>query len=808
MPSLRLARMATAAALSAALAHSEVELSLADLMNLKIESVSKRSESLLSAPTAVYVVTADDLRKFGVTRLVDALQMVPGVVSTDKNYFSPDFIIREDRVPVPTTVTFLIDGVPLQNPLFGAVFFRGLELPIDQIDRIEVIRGNGGTIYGANAVTGVVSIFTKKPRDVQGWLVHGNVGLPGHGSATVRYGGTLGARTAVSAYGSAGYSRGYDADGDTYRGDSVWAQGFNRARTADSTYRIANKFTDEAVGRPVLWNGMLAFQTDWSDDLSTMLRFWGRGMEDRAYVRKSYPWLTLQQAQAQAVPQVMSRFVTNPADLPEAIRLLAMHPQDSLPMFLMSRGYDVAAFAQNFEPQMTAAMTALLTTAPADSVFSTEVHFRSFTGNLRADWKPSENHTVFINLNGVYNVNRYSDYAAALVSPNNWSAEIEAQDILGFDVTENARFEWITGANARFVQVDIGTSYPADALRFIEPQAREWLRAGFIQAKLGLWDKFDLIGGLKGEQWTLAGDDIQWMPSARAVYHPSDRFAAWTSATRGVTVPGYVQMRMESRPMALPAFDPTGSIPAQALGKWVAGTFAEGKTSPVDYRSYEGGVRSQVSDRVFIDIAGYYQAAEGRILSTKPDMTRPVPSHFDAGDSVVATFFGNTQNTTMWGLEPIVRLQPWNPVHLELGYSYQHTRIDEDKVDAANEGVSRTNPLHVAKVRGSFDLPARITVSAFAQWMSSYRFAQQTYDYVAQVRDAAEISPNNIFIGKRESLFRLDLTLEKRWNDRLSMQVYGKNLTAQTPRYEDFDFPGAYPEKTGPIYGAGVRWEM
>lgn len=140
-------------------------------------------------------------------------------------------------------------------------------------------------------------------------------------------------------------------------------------------------------------------------------------------------------------------------------------------------------------------------------------------------------------------------------------------------------------------------------MRFIEPQAREWLRAGFIQAKLGLWDKFDLIGGLKGEQWTLAGDDIQWMPSARAVYHPSDRFAAWTSATRGVTVPGYVQMRMESRPMALPAFDPTGSIPAQALGKWVAGTFAEGKTSPVDYRSYEGGVRSQVSDRVFIDIA-------------------------------------------------------------------------------------------------------------------------------------------------------------------------------------------------------------
>ncbi len=305
---------------SPALGSTDTELSLSDLMDIKVESVSKRSEPLIAAPSAVYVITSEDLKKYGITRLQDALKLVPGVVSLDVNYASSsEFGLREDVSEMPTKIAFQLDGVPLQNLAHGSLLLKGMNLPIDEIDRIEVIRGNGGTVYGANSVLGVISIYTKHPSNGQGLAVSGGGGGPGHADGALRYGSTLplGQSTHWMLYGGMDYNKGYDLDGSRFSGATV------AAPTPTGSVTIENKFTSDQTDKPVNWNAMLSTETKWSPTLKTALRLYASGMEDNTYTKKAYPYLTYTQAMAKVLPSVLPKYVTTPTDLPAAEQLLA-----------------------------------------------------------------------------------------------------------------------------------------------------------------------------------------------------------------------------------------------------------------------------------------------------------------------------------------------------------------------------------------------------------------------------------------------------------------------------------------------------
>jgi outer membrane receptor for ferrienterochelin and colicin len=139
------------------------ELELFELLNTPVSGASKREQRLLDSPQAIEVLGGDEIRQMGIYRLQDALRLMTSidVMESDLGYsvIGMRGVMQEGQ---PRTVQVLIDGVPLYSPMGAALDINNLPLPVDLIERIEVVRGPSSTLYGANAVVGVVAITTKK----------------------------------------------------------------------------------------------------------------------------------------------------------------------------------------------------------------------------------------------------------------------------------------------------------------------------------------------------------------------------------------------------------------------------------------------------------------------------------------------------------------------------------------------------------------------------------------------------------------------------------------------------------------------
>ena len=152
------------------------QLSLEDLMNLQVTSVSKRTQKVGDAAAAVFVITQEDIRRSGATSIPDALRMAPGleVARIDENKWaigSRGFNGRFDN-----KLLVLIDGRSVYTPLFSGVYWNVQDIVLEDVDRIEVIRGPGATLWGANAVDGVINIITKSAKATQGGLLTAEAG--------------------------------------------------------------------------------------------------------------------------------------------------------------------------------------------------------------------------------------------------------------------------------------------------------------------------------------------------------------------------------------------------------------------------------------------------------------------------------------------------------------------------------------------------------------------------------------------------------------------------------------------------------
>jgi iron complex outermembrane recepter protein len=167
-------------------------LSLQDLLNTEITSVAMKEQSLSRTAAAVYVISQEDIRRSGATTLPDLLRMVPGftVGAIDATRWAVSS--RGFHGVYANKLLVLIDGRSVYSPMFGGVHWEMQNVPLDDIDRIEVVRGPGGTLWGANAVNGVVNIITKPADATAGGLASVGAGSQQRGASDVRYGGTIG----------------------------------------------------------------------------------------------------------------------------------------------------------------------------------------------------------------------------------------------------------------------------------------------------------------------------------------------------------------------------------------------------------------------------------------------------------------------------------------------------------------------------------------------------------------------------------------------------------------------------------------
>ena len=169
------------------------QLSLEDLMNTKVTSVSKKEQKMSQVAAAIFVITQEDIRRSGATNLPDLLRMVPGLDVAQINANSWAISARGFNHQFSDKLLVLIDGRSVYTPLFGGVYWDTQDVPMEDIDRIEVIRGPGATVWGANAVNGVINVITKKTTETKGGLVAGGGGTQELGFGMIQYGGNLGA---------------------------------------------------------------------------------------------------------------------------------------------------------------------------------------------------------------------------------------------------------------------------------------------------------------------------------------------------------------------------------------------------------------------------------------------------------------------------------------------------------------------------------------------------------------------------------------------------------------------------------------
>ena len=228
-------------------------LSLEQLGDVEVTTASKEPEQVWQTPAAIYVLTQDDIRRSGATSIPEVLRLVPGVEVARINSNSWAVGIRGFGSSFSKSVLVMIDGRSVYTRLYAGVYWDVQNVLLEDVERIEVIRGPGATIWGSNAVNGVINIITKSAERTRGAYAAGGGGTIDQGTGAVRYGDQYG-RVNYRAY-AMGFGRApeFHPDADDYDAWRLEQAGFrtDSRPTEHDTLTVQGDFYKGDVGQQV-----------------------------------------------------------------------------------------------------------------------------------------------------------------------------------------------------------------------------------------------------------------------------------------------------------------------------------------------------------------------------------------------------------------------------------------------------------------------------------------------------------------------------------------------------------------------------
>lgn len=229
------------------------QLSLAELGNIEVTTENRAPQRVMNATAAIYVITQEDIERSGATTVPEALRMAPGVEVAQIDSHDWSIGIRGFGSNLTRNVLVLIDGRTVYSELLAGTYWEVQNLLLDDVDRIEVIRGPGGTIWGPNAVNGVINIITKNTRDTHGVLASAGAGDVEQGFLNARYGGSSG-NVDYRVY-ELGFDRGpeYHVDDINFDRWRAIQAGFRTdwVKNATDSFNLQGDIYDEGAGEDV-----------------------------------------------------------------------------------------------------------------------------------------------------------------------------------------------------------------------------------------------------------------------------------------------------------------------------------------------------------------------------------------------------------------------------------------------------------------------------------------------------------------------------------------------------------------------------
>jgi iron complex outermembrane receptor protein len=255
------------------------ELSIEELGNIQITSVSRHAERLSDAPAAIFVITGEDIRRSGATRLPEALRLAPNLEVARSSASSYAISARGFNNTIANKLLVLIDGRTVYTPLFSGVFWDAQDVMLEDVERIEVISGPGATLWGANAVNGVINVITRRASDTQGAFAYGRAGSLERGLGA-RYGGAMGEGGSYRVYG-----RSFDIFNTSRASGATASDGWSKGQVGFRTDwgTATNGFTLQGDA----YRGSLdqAIGDDTSISGNNLLGRWNRDLDDWGHLQ-------------------------------------------------------------------------------------------------------------------------------------------------------------------------------------------------------------------------------------------------------------------------------------------------------------------------------------------------------------------------------------------------------------------------------------------------------------------------------------------------------------------------------------------
>lgn len=743
------------------------ELSLEDLANIEVTSVSKKAERLQDVAASMYVLTQEDIAKSSATTIHELLREVPGYWGVQDEYNN---VIQSGMRFSSTendgnagTVLYLLDGTPIQDLMSSSFSQRNFDIPLDEIERVEIIKGSGGVIYGANSATGVVNIFTKTPEKYDGLHARVEAAWPGYGNATLRGGGKVNDKLAISGYGKMRYMEGYGLLPE-FDGDSVTVA----KNDGSGDVKIKNSFT-ENYEKTISFALGLKLKYNLSDKTSVSLNTHFNTMQKGSYTNY-YPAQYMGQVDEKVYKKNNSnRIVSN-------IRLDHEFSENHSLFFRVSNNFENDYLKTGGGANIS---NGIIDFEIQDNL-TLGIQDLSFGGNFR-----------LVNFD-VHDIN--STETINYVNPQS------NETLAGFFVQDKVRI--IEDKLDLLVGVKGETYSLINNNIYFSPMAKASYRP---TQKVTLWGGFTQSYTTPGFNNT--NIDLKIFSAA-----PSSDFfygQAYQQAIAGGATPAQADAIAQQEAAKGAAAYP---------GSYNIGVKNGSETSPTKFQTAEFGLKAKILEKFQFESNFFYSWISDGIGVSESPINIAVESPTNENERGDYYLYGNYVKGTSIGTETFLRYRPKKEIMLEFSHTWLQSRWEYQKnadfdinllSDNARDRTPTvsTVPGHIWRVRGWYEFAKVYSVSGSAIYGTKYN-KQATYQYEQQRYRSvvgAQFGQSGTTIAGNSDRVIINLKVERKFaNEKLSVYLFGNDVLNNGNIEGTSSISNTTLSKIGGMYGLGA----
>lgn len=735
-------------------------------MNLEVTVASKKVENIKELASSIYVISSSDIERSGATNIFELLREVPGYWGVQNEYLNIDAYMRN---AYEGSVLVLLDGTPMTDIMYSSFAYDNFEIPLMQIDRIEIIKGSGGTVYGANSASGVISITTKDVNSLSPLYAQGKIANPGYAEAAIGGGKYLSNSVSVSYYGNYKHFNGFDQEYSGFEGSrfteddnttTTYSAGFN------AKYRVNDKLN---IGTSVHYSGYN------SNNYNVYVPV------ENAYIHGS---------------------LDNPMfETEEEIRYSQRNNNH-----LVANAKADYSFTDNHNLFVRLSTDRQKMDQPSAGGFT--------TNNSIYDLEIQDNFTLGFNTisTGInyrsvnYDIKDiFYEHSIDYIDKQNTESlsAFFIQDKMSFF---NNKLSLIIGAKFENFSL-INNDY------YFSPMAK---MVYMPNNKLTFWGGYSLSYTTPGyNQTNIELSMFKAKSPEGAVFgYLLDQGLehSFLKSQEGQALIAQVSQMPEFQELA-----------QQFPGYFGISAIGSTNTEPASFKNIEFGFRAQVSEKLYFESNLYFTYLENGVVNS-PYGFDYINSPTNPSEVIIPYYYGNYMKGNNWGAETIVKYQPKEGILFEFSHSLFKDKLNfQENEDFSISELSDyridfeeypTVPEHVFRAKTYIDLPKNFRVNLTGLYATAYfnRFSgvesayetdnerfQPIYDVVSRTNK----------IGEQDERFILNFRVDKfLYDKKLNLYLYGNDICSSPFVESTNQLVTGYARQIGRLYGFGINYTL